>query len=122
MHSRNTVIGALFSIALIAAVALYGERTHWVRPPAPPAERITSIFTMPPVELDPKIETDTDKDRTRKEDIAVPSQNDTPRPDPPPEAFTQPIEPPRPQTNIPDTARIPQSEPGDGIGSHPFDI
>ena len=120
MNRRNLLIGALFSVALIAGVAWYGERTHWIRPKAPPPPPVITMV-MPPLEPEPKDPPES-KDKSAKEEISVPVQRDTPRPDPPLTSFKQDIEPPRPVNNIQDTARIPLGSIGDGTSTVIVDL
>ena len=112
MHRRNLIIGALFSISLISGVAWYGERTHWKKPARPPEPRIVVVdFPLPTPE---PTELPEEKQEAAKEQVSVPSQPDTLPPHSPIKPFEQPIEPPRPQTDFQDTAKIPQ----DGFGGH----
>jgi periplasmic protein TonB len=114
MRPRNLLIGALFSIVLIAAVAWYGERTHWVRPHAPPPEKLVEI-TMRPLDPEPTEIPEANSEKSAKEEVTIPMQRDTPQPNPPEKAFTQPIEPPQPVNDIHDVSKIPNFNPGGGI-------
>jgi protein TonB len=120
MNRRNLVIGALFSIALISGVAWYGNITHWVRPKAPPPPPVITV-TMPPLEPEPK-DPNEYKEKSSKEEVSVPAQPDTPRPDPPIASFKQVVEPPRPENNIQDTDRIPLGGIGDGTSTVIVDL
>jgi len=109
MNRRNLVIGALATVASIAAVAVIGQITGKIiiiptrRPPP------IIIEQPPPVDPDPveKPVTDDSKPKPRNE-VAAPVQEDVPRPDPPPEKFTQPVEPPQPNYKFQDSTVIPQ--------------
>jgi|CZKI01.1.fsa_nt_gi protein TonB len=123
MRRRNFIVGALFSIALIAGVAWYGERTHWVPPLAPPPTRAPDPFPLPPVEPDPTAKAETDEDKPRpKVEAAAPVQPDIISAKPPADAFTQPIEPPRPVTNIREMTTIPQDRTYSDLKDQPFEL
>jgi protein TonB len=123
MRRRNFIIGALFSIALIAGVGWYGERTHWVPPRPPPPKKPTDVFALPPVEPDPAVKPETDEDRPKeKNDVVVPAQQDIATAKPPVDAFTQPIEPPRPVTNVRDITTIPLDRSYADPRDQPFEL
>jgi protein TonB len=120
MRRQDLLVGALFSIALITAVAWYGERTHGVRPVLTTHDTTVVDFPLPPLDPDPLDMTEADKANASKEMVAVPALPDSPRLNPPDNPFTQPIEAPRPDTNIQDTDRIPNLRPGGPISTEPF--
>ena len=115
MNRRNLIIGALATVASIAAVAVIGEVTGKFRiiPPRRPPPVIQ--ITPPPVEQDPPDKPITDDSKPKPKDtVTAPAQEDLPMPVPPKGTFTQPVEPPRPINDFKDTAVIPQG--GNDIG------
>ena len=108
MRRRNMTLGAVLSIALIAGVAWHGERNHAVPRPPPPRARTVELDPLPPVEPDSAANMDSDDEKPRPKAAVAPMQPDMVAAMPPVYAFTQPVEPPRPATDIQDGATIPQ--------------
>lgn len=103
MPRQNLMIGAAISISLIAGVAVYGERTHYV-PPVIIKDPVLVVkpFTLPPD--DPVVD---NTPPPRRDDKLVESpvrQPDIPPVNLPVDAFTQAVEPPAPPGNIDLTA------------------
>jgi protein TonB len=124
IRRRDIIIGALFSIALMAGVAWYGERTRWVPPTRePPTPRRTDVFPLPPVEPDQAVKTEADEDRPRQKDpVVVPVQQDSVAAKLPPDAFTQPIEPPQPVTSVRGLTSIPPDRAYGDPKDRPFEL
>jgi protein TonB len=119
MRRRNLAFAALFSIVLIAGVALWGDITHFkafhTTPEKPPTLIPFTIEADPP----PPVDMTDNRPKPVKDDIAPPSIPDSPA-KPTVTDFIEPIEPPRPNAGI-KMDRIP-TEWGDGnVGEHAFD-
>ena len=112
------ILGALISVALIAGVAWYGEKTHFhaTRPPPPGPTPKVPPFT---VEQDPPVNVDVDnaKPRPQEEVAAPPMQPDIPQATAQPNEITVPLEPPPVATNT-KLDRIPPNR-GDGGSTLP---
>jgi periplasmic protein TonB len=121
MRRQDLLVGALFSIALVTAVAWYGERTHWVRPISTRHDTTIVAFPLPPLDPDPQEIADAGNAKSSKEEVTIPAQPDLPRINPPDNSFTQPIEPARPNTDFQDTDKIPNLGPSGPISTRPFD-
>jgi protein TonB len=119
MRSRNLALAAIFSIVLIVGVAWYGERTRYVRPPAPPrADDRLSTFT---VELDPPVVLDMSMDKPKpREAVAAPAIDDTPA-RPQLADFTVPLEPPNPVVDT-EVRVIPLERGESGLGAHAWSL
>ena len=97
MPRQNLMIGAAISVSLIAGIALYGERTHYV-PPVVIKDPVLVVkpFVLPPD--DPVID-DSAPRTLDKPVVAPPRQLDVPPANLPIEAFPQQVEPPAPPGN-----------------------
>jgi protein TonB len=116
------ILGALISIALIAGVAWYGERTHFhaTRPPPPGPTPKVPPFTVEP---DPPVRVDVEDARPVPHDevAAPPMQPDVPQAAAQPNDITVPLEPPPLVANASDMAKIPPGRSGDNAAIHAFD-
>jgi len=122
MRRRDLILGALFSIALIAGVAWYGEITRGVPFKRPPPDKPTVIEPLPPVDPDP-VNTRTDDDKPKPHnDAVVPVQLDIAVAKPPAGAFTQQVEPIRPTTDTKGVATIPPDRDYSGLGDQPLEL
>ena len=104
MPRQNLMIGAAISVSLIAGIALYGERTHYV-PPVVIKDPVLVVkpFVLPPD--DPVID-DTSKPRPDDKLVDAPVRlQDIPPVTLPNDAFTQAVEPPAPPGN-PDLTKL----------------
>ncbi len=114
------MFGALFSIALIAGVAWYGEKTHFraLRPPAREPTPTPTPFVLSP---DPVENPDSGnaKPQPKEDVVAPPAQPDVPQAKLP-DDFTVPLEPP-PVSMDPKMVRIPQGPGGTGPAQPIFD-
>jgi protein TonB len=120
MPRQDLITSGALVVALMAAVAWLGERTHYIAPPA--AQRASSVTQMtlaPTPEPDEEVVEDRDQPRKALEKIA-PQQQDTIAPAAP-DAFKQPIEPPALPSDR-GVLQIPDMRSGPPAGEHPFDL
>jgi len=120
MRRRNLTLAAVFSVALIAGFAWWGEQTHFRafhRPPPgkPPTPTPFVLEPDPPAPVDA---TNT-APRPKDEAVARPELPDTPA-KPAINDIVVPIEPPHPQVDIKMT-KIPPGDDRGGLAAHPFD-
>jgi len=122
MNRRNLIVGALATVASIAAVAVIGEVTgkyHIV--PQPPQPTPTPI-ALPPIEPEPPDATNDEAKPKPIDHVVAPVGEDIPRPIPPAGSFTQPVEPPQPITDFHDVRVIPLDRRGVGPGDKLYNL
>jgi protein TonB len=120
MRRRNLTFAALFSVALIAGLAWWGEQTHFRAIHRPPSERPP---TPTPFVLEPDPPTPVDATSTaprpKDEAVARPELQDAPA-KPAPDQFVVPVEPPHPLVEVKMT-KIPPGGDRNGPAFRPFD-
>lgn len=95
MKRRGLFPAALFTVALIAGFAWFGEKTHAAAPVPARTDTDVVVRPMPLVEPDPRPEPATASETPRTQPVATaPRLSDTLPVNPPPTALTQPMEPP----------------------------
>jgi len=94
MPRKNLMYSAAIAVSLIAGVALYGERTHYVPPvrPITPADPVV-VITQTKIEPDP-VDDDDAKPTEKPADLPDPQQLDVPPLVIANNAFPQTLEPP----------------------------
>jgi len=118
-RNRNLTFSAVFTVALVAGVAWWGEQTHF-KMTVRPRDKDTTVVTIsiPP---DPPETVDEVESRPKSSvDLEPPSLQDSPV-KPQPMDFTIPVEPPHVDTNV-KMMTIPQGPTGDSLGNHAWNL
>jgi len=121
MPRQDLMTSGALVVALMAAVAWLGERTHYVAPPAAlRASSATQTTLSTPPEPDEQAEEASNQPKKVLEKVA-PEQQDYITAAPQANAFTQRVEPPAPPSDG-GLMQIPEMGPGTGVGGKPFDL
>jgi protein TonB len=118
-RNRNLTYSAVFTVAMMAGVAVWGERTHFVRIFAP-MEKPPTIVTISIPPDPPEVIDEADARPKSLIDLQPPALPDSPV-KPEPTQFTIPIEPPHVDTDV-RMMTIPQTRGDGGLGARAWNL
>jgi protein TonB len=120
MPRQDLITSGALVVALMAAVAWWGEQVHYVAPAALRTTTATQMTFAPTPEPDEPVVEELDQPKKMLEKVA-PQQQDVMTAAPAADAFRQPVEQIAPPSDG-NVVQIPQMRYGPGGGEHAFDL